>query len=158
MKMKSHFFWCLLVSFLVISCTKDSLTEEEIAVTESVPLLEAEVLDLVNAYRVENGLQELQFSTVAYLQAAEHNDYMVLQGKLSHDHFSKRASTISANTNAEYVGENVAMRYTTAQEALQGWIESASHLKTMTDTFTHTGVSVKKGPEGVLYYTQLFYR
>ncbi|MBT8320362.1 MAG: CAP domain-containing protein, partial [Eudoraea sp.] len=99
-----------------------------------------------------------EFSVVAYEYANAHNDYMIAKGDLSHDHFSSRASNIASETNAEYVSENIAKDYPSAQEAFEGWLNSPNHRKTMEGEFTHTAVSVKVDDGGNYYYTQLFYR
>ena len=104
------------------------------------------------------GQPELKYSVVAYGYANEHTDYMIQKGALSHDNFSNRAASLTADTDAEEVAENVAKDYSTAIEAFQGWMSSSSHRSTMENNFTHTAISVKKDSEGNLYYTQLFYR
>ena len=79
-------------------------------------------------------------------------------GGISHDNFSARASGIATEVNAEYVAENVATDYDTAQEAFEGWMKSSSHKKTMEGDFTHTAVSVKKASNDKYYFTQLFFK
>ena len=104
------------------------------------------------------GVTALEFSSVAYIYANEHTDYMIAKGNLSHDNFSARASSISSQENAEYVAENVAKDYATAVEAFENWLDSANHRKTIEGEFTHTAVSVKKDVQGKFYFTQLFFR
>ncbi|MEX0273444.1 MAG: CAP domain-containing protein [Flavobacteriaceae bacterium] len=149
---------CLFMVFVLGSCSKEVLPETETGGVESIVEMEQEVLSLVNEYRAEKGMGALQFSEVAYKHASDHNDYMVSKGKLSHDNFSARASKISISANAQHVGENVAKDYYSAEDVLQAWVNSPNHNKTLTDTFTHTAISVKKNTEGTLYFTQLFYR
>jgi len=88
------------------------------------------------------------------IDANEHNNYMISSGSLSHDNFSARAAKISSKESAEYVAENVAKDYETAEEAFQGWLKSTNHRSTMEGEFTHTAVSVKKTNTGKFYYTR----
>lgn len=120
--------------------------------------MEQELLNLVNSHRNSLGFSSLAFSEVAYSYASDHTDYMIAMGSLSHDNFSARASSISEEVNAEYVSENVAKDYISAQQVLDGWMASPNHRKTLEGEFTHTAVSVKKDASGTFYYTQLFFR
>lgn len=156
--MKLHLARVLVIGLVVFSCTTDSDYTPEPVKTTNMVAVEAEVLEMVNTHRQNLGYNPLEFSEVAYSYANDHNDYMAATGKLSHDNFSARASSIAEEVNAEYVAENVAKGYTSAAGAFENWIESPSHRKTMEDNFTHTAVSVKVSEDGVYYYTQLFYR
>ena len=141
-----------------VSCTKEQTGSVQYEVNQNAVAVEAALLEVVNTHRVALGYNALEFSQVAYEYANSHNDYMIAKGGLSHDHFSSRASNIAAEANAEFVSENVAKDYPTAEQAFQGWLDSPNHRKTMEGEFTHTAVSVKKDPQGNYYYTQLFYR
>ena len=143
--------------FMAFSCSKE--TNEDISiVAENDVVIESELLDIVNDYRTSLGYTKLEHNVIAYEQANSHNDYMIANGSLSHDNFSARASTISLELNVEFVAENVAKDYTSANEAFKGWLASSSHKTTMEGEFTHTAVSVKKDSNNNLYFTQLFFR
>ncbi len=155
----------LFLRLLLFTCTLFTLscTTEELAETNTVEAfkdtrLEAEIMELVNAHRSTLGLGKLNFNEVAYIYAAEHNDYMIAKDSLSHDNFNQRASKISSEANAERVGENVAKNYSSAESVFNGWLKSASHKKNIEDTYTHTGISVKKNSKGDLYFTQIFFK
>ncbi|UWX54801.1 CAP domain-containing protein [Maribacter litopenaei] len=120
--------------------------------------LEQELLTVVNDHRNSLGLNQLEFSVVAYKYANKHTDYMISKGSLSHDNFSARASSINSEVTVQMVAENVAKDYDTAMEAFEGWYNSSSHKKTMEGDFTHTAVSIKKNVQGEFYFTQLFYK
>ncbi len=152
--------FAVLASFvlLFISCTKDSSEAEIFVASENSPVMEQQLLDLINDHRAKLGQPVLQHSKVAYEYANDHNDYMIQKGALSHDNFAQRAASISAETSAEKVAENVAKDYSNAADAFQGWLSSSQHKSTIEDNFTHTAVSVKKDAGGNYYYTQLFYR
>ncbi len=156
MKLNGLLLACLLC--IVVSCTEETQEVTLYEVNPNAVQVEQELLQVVNEYRTSLGYNTLEYSTVAYEYANAHNDYMIAKGGLSHDHFSSRASNISSETNAEYVSENVAKDYPSAQQAFEGWLNSPNHKKTMEGEFTHTAVSVKVDEAGNYYYTQLFYR
>lgn len=156
--MTRHYFALVLFVCTLASCTKESMETANIVEAENIPEIEQELLEVVNQHRLSLGQNSLEFSSVAYLLANEHTDYMMTVGSLNHDNFSKRASTISTEVDAEFVAENVAKDYLNASEAFSGWLTSSSHKKTMEGEFTHTAVSVKRNEEGNLFYTQIFFR
>ena len=158
MKMRLLLAVAVLFVLLANSCSKENSSEVNTPVPQNVIAFESELMEMVNAHRVDQGNNPLQFSAVAYEYANNHTDYMINKGSLSHDNFSSRASSITSETNAEAVAENVAKDYPTADAAFQGWMESSGHRKTLEGDFTHTAVSVKKDSQGNYYYTQLFYR
>lgn len=157
--MKSRLLFAILaVVFVAGSCSTDPINETEIPTAANAVEVEHELLGIVNAHRIAMGQSVLEFSPVAYEHANAHSDYMVSTGQLSHHNFSARAMMISEQTNAEFVGENVAKGYPSAAEAFSKWMDSPSHKETMEDDFTHTAISVKVDNNGIHYYTQLFYR
>ena len=158
MKMRLLRAVAVLFVLLTISCSKESGSEVNTPTVQNVVAMESELIEMVNAHRLDQGNNLLQFSAVAYEYANKHTDYMINNGSLSHDNFSLRASSISSETNAEEVAENVAKDYLTAEEAFHGWMNSSGHRETLEGDFTHTAVSVKKDGQGNYYYTQLFYR
>ncbi len=158
MKMRLQFAISVLFVLLASSCSKESVSNTDIPIAENAVQVERELLTLVNDHRRTLGLQDLEYSAVAYEYANGHNDYMISKGALSHDNWEDRASKISSEVNAKAVGENVAKDYPSASVALAGWLASSDHKNTIEDNFTHTAISVKKDSAGNLYYTQLFYR
>ncbi|MDX1332296.1 MAG: CAP domain-containing protein [Robiginitalea sp.] len=157
MKMKLQQALMVLFVGLALSCSKEPADPAVIPVAENVPAVESELLELVNAHRTSLGYNPLSFSQLAYEYANEHTDYMVSTGTISHYNFSARASSIAKAANAQAVAENLARDYPSAEKALEGWLASDSHRKTMEGEFSHTAISVKKDPNGTLYFTQLFY-
>lgn len=140
------------------SCSKESAEPLVVAHALSSPKIEQELLGIVNTHRMSLGYSSLAFSPEAYEYASDHTDYMIASGSLNHDNFSARASRLSQEVNAEFVAENIAKDYDTAQQAFNGWLESSGHRKTMEGDFTHTAVSVKEDASGNYYFTQLFFR
>ena len=148
----------LLFMFVLGSCSTESLEQANIVEAANALEVEHQLLDIVNDHRSTLGYNKLNFSKIAYDHANRHTDYMIAKGTINHDNFKVRASDISSAVNAVYVSENVAKDYDSASEAFQNWLASPEHRKTIEGEFTHTAVSVKRNPEGELYFTHLFYR
>jgi len=158
MKMRTQYIALVLFVCTLASCGKESADTIEIIETENAKEIEQELLKEVNEHRTSLGQNTLEFNAVAYIHANAHTDYMMAIGAINHDNFSKRASDISSEVNAEFIAENVAKDYSTASAAFQGWLNSATHKRTMEGEFTHTAVSVKKSSDGTLFFTQIFFR
>ncbi len=158
MKIRLQSALLVLFVFLAASCTKESTEDTNIPISANAVLVEQQVLEIINDHRISIGQKPLDYSSVAYRYANDHNDYMIAKGSINHDHFNVRASAISQQTQAESVAENIARNYDTAEEAYENWMQSASHRETLEGDFTHTAVSVKMDSAGNYYFTQLFYR
>ncbi len=172
--MKNYFpLTVLLLGLFLTSCTQEAyiVSESEtealyesleahadVAGEDNLTDMETAILDLVNEHRAVQGANALQFSSVAYAEANTHTDYMIATGKLSHDHFSKRAQNIATQVQVKLVAENVAKEYGSAAEVVTYWLGSPDHRKSIEGDFTHTAISVKADASGNLYFTQLFYR
>ncbi len=166
--MKLQYAFLFLFLAALTSCTSPSIQEEEAlfedddtsieSVEVNVSTIENEVFDAVNTHREEMGLTKLAFSSEAYKYAEEHNEYMIAEGKISHDNFNSRANSLANETGATVVKENVAKNYPKAEQAMNGWLNSQSHKNTIEGDFTHTTISVKADDKGKLYYTQLFFK
>lgn len=154
----------LTIAFLSLLMTLTSCStatqDEEVAIYEkaSVSSIEEEVMELVNEYRVSQGLNTVEFDNVAYTYAESHNQYMIEQGVISHDNFNKRSSKLTVEAKANFVSENVGKDFVTAQGVVNAWINSPTHKKVMEGDFNYTAISVKEDSNGVLYFTQLFYK
>jgi uncharacterized protein YkwD len=157
MKKRMRFAFAAVFMCLLFSCSKETVNQEDIPVAVNMVAVENELLQLVNQHRNTLGYPGLSFSAVAYDYANSHTDYMISTGTLSHHNFSARASQITSEVNAKAVAENVAKDYSSAEKALEGWLGSEAHRKTMEGDFSHTAVSVKQDANGNLYFTQLFY-
>lgn len=160
--MKTYFFLLLAFALTMTSCSTEEMVQEE-ELFESTKLVsmttpEEELFEMINHYRIENGYNPLVFSAEAYQIAQEHNAYMITEGKISHDNFSKRASKLAKETNAVFVAENVAKDFGTNQGALNGWLNSNSHKKTIEGDFSHSAVSISISGNGKPFFTQIFYR
>ncbi|WP_372746350.1 CAP domain-containing protein [Lutibacter sp.] len=165
--MKSFFQPLLLVaifSFVLFSCSQE---DDGIYFTESVEEydldnvsyseLETEILTLVNNYRESIGLTSLSNLDIVSSVADGHTNYMIENGKVSHDNFDQRSQALMTNASAKSVAENVAYGYTTAQGVLDGWLNSASHKAVIENpNFTHFGISTETNASGRNYFTHIF--
>ncbi|PKB42865.1 Cysteine-rich secretory protein family protein [Cellulophaga sp. RHA19] len=146
----------LIFSFALTSCSKDNLDDE--LSTKSSAELENELFAQVNKHRESIGKQPLLKSTIAKQYAEKHCIYMATTKDLSHANFEERAKAISEKTGANYISENIANSYKSAQETITSWLQSDGHKANLEGDYTHTGISVMYEQDGDYYYTQLFYK
>lgn len=148
--------------FSLTSCSKDNDEEMNSAdlATKLSPVeyssIEIEVLELVNAYRAQQGLSELVYLDEGSIQAASHNQHMIENDEVCHDFFGNRYQALVNSVNAKAVSENVAFGYRTAEAVVNAWIKSDGHHKNMMGEHTHFGISVKEGKDSKLYFTNIF--
>lgn len=153
-----------LISFLLFSCAKEDdgiYFDETAEVIDTVNVtysdIELEILDLVNAHRAELGMKALNSLDIVSGVADGHTNYMIEVGQINHDNFGERAQILMKNAKAKTVAENVAYGYSTAQGALNGWLNSDAHRKVIENpNFTHFGISTKSDNNGRNYFTQIF--
>ncbi|WP_457617226.1 CAP domain-containing protein [Lutibacter sp.] len=150
----------LFVTTLQISCTKNDDEIDLSALTETTyeySKIELDILDLVNKHREGIGLLPLNKLDIISAVAFEHTDYMVKVNRVNHDFFAERQEELVTKAKAKSVGENVAFGYSTAEEVVSAWLQSASHKSLIENpNFTHFGVSTKQNSNGINYFTQLF--
>lgn len=165
MKNFTYSFWLLVFCAISLtSCSKESIEEIDTADMSAkvAPFVyttfEVEVLQLVNSYRIDNGLSELDFLDAVSWQAEDHNSHMVAMNEVCHDDFGDRYTALVSTVQAKAVSENVAYGYGTAQAVVKAWIKSDGHRKNMEGNFTHFGISVSKNSEGKYYFTNIFVR
>ncbi len=137
-----------------ISAMKTKI-EEEVVLSDE----EQRTLDLINEYRIENGLTALkpfsELQDVAKLKAEDlvNNEYF--------SHTSANLGTpfeMLKNNNVSYkiAGENLAGS-TTPEKAVQAWIESTSHRENiLEEKFEYTGIYVLESPVYGRIFVQLF--
>lgn len=152
------------ISFLT-SCSSesesidDSTTNTVAASTESNyshSTFELELLDLVNEYRVSQGLNALDIIEHISYVASGHDDYMITTNTVNHDNFTDRKTNMQQVLGATRVGENVAYGFSTPEAALNAWINSDSHRANLQGDYSHFGIAVKDNSEGRKYYTNIF--
>ena len=115
------------------------------------------MVDVVNNYRVSQGLSALTLINHISYKSEEHNDYMIEKNVVNHDYFNQRASNIKSVLGAVTVGENIAYNFSTPNSALHAWLQSPGHKENIEGDYTHFGVSISINPaNGKKYYTNIF--
>ena len=163
--MKTNFFRIMLpltILFTIVSCSPDSSedvssADNKIIVTYDYNDTEAQLVTLINDYRVSQGLNALQVVNHISYKSKEHNEYMIDNNVVNHDYFEQRSNNIIHVLGAERVGENIAYNYVTPESAMAAWLNSPGHKANILGDYTHFGISVTVNTEtGRKYYTNMF--
>lgn len=129
----------------------------EIPKTENISVLEQEIIDLTNEYRVSLGLNELEedsrLTDIARIRSQEivtNWSHIRADGSMYSD--------MIRDIDYDYycIGENLARYQKTPEEALKMWKESPSHNENLVGEYTKIGVGVYEDKDGNLYYAQIF--
>lgn len=150
--------------FMMISCSKDEAADsaqlmpsEKIITNYNYNEEELALADLINAYRVSLGKNELQIVNHISYKSEEHNDYMIVRKEVNHDYFEARSNNIIQLLGAVKVGENVAFNFSTPNAVLHAWLASSGHKLNIEGDYTHFGISITTDPEtGKKYFTNMF--
>lgn len=150
-----------LIALFTYSCTSDEFDEQRIdqsalQQTPKTKIIEVEILELINAYRIEKNLNSLNNLSVIKSVAYTHTDYMVSINQVSHDNFYQRKASLVSNVSAVKVSENVAYAYSSAQSVVSAWLNSPGHKATIEGDFTDFDISAEKNSEGKWYFTNIF--
>lgn len=136
-----------------------SSTEELLlSSTEVHSPTEAALFQLINDYRINSDMNPFVFDSISLYFAREHSTYMASKGTTSHAKFGTRAEQISKLSGAEFVAENVAKDYDTIELAFDAWLESNGHRENIEGDYTHSAIGIVENKDGVLYFTQLFFK
>ena len=156
------------VSIAMNSCSTDNddkktdvetevvVTPETIVKTYNYSDIESETMRLINEHRLSIGLNALKIQNHISYKSLEHNKYMIQKNDMNHDNFSSRSENIMRLLGAKKVGENVAFRYKTAAEVVQGWLNSPGHKENIEGDYTHFGIAVTSDASGDKYFTNIF--
>jgi uncharacterized protein YkwD len=152
------------IVFTMNSCSSDSSeTATDIssastqkAMTYTYNSTEIETMALINAYRVNIGLNELKEINHISFKSEEHDNYMITNNVVNHDDFVSRSENIMKVLGAKSVAENIAYNYNSPQAAFDAWLKSPSHKANIEGNFTHFGLAVRVSAEGKKYYTNIF--
>jgi uncharacterized protein YkwD len=150
-----------LVALLTFSCSTEDFPEETIN-TASLPVppeaktIEIEILELLNAHRINLGLEPLTNHNTIKAVAYTHTDYMVESNNVGHDNFFQRKNSLIDNANATKVSENVAYAFSSAQSVVNAWLDSDGHRSNIEGDFTDFDISAEQNEEGRWYFTNIF--
>lgn len=157
------------LSFAVFSCSKDddasdesnqeqgTTDEETDGSTDEISVAD-EIFKLVNEHRQSQGLAVLERSATADQLAVEHTQYMIGQGRISHDNQDDKFNTLKEKESARGFGENVAAGQNSAKSVMSAWLNSEGHRGNIEGNYTHIGIGAIEDQNGNYYYTQIFYR
>ena len=123
--------------------------------TEEIKEMSFAIFKRLNEYRVENDLSILQWSDKVYDIATEHNDYMKVQGEISHDLFKERFEGFRfANENVAFYGGYDVNTEEGADLFMVMWKNSPEHDVNMkANEPTHGAVSVLFDVNRQRYYS-----
>ncbi|WP_408023965.1 CAP domain-containing protein [Tenacibaculum sediminilitoris] len=142
---------------MYISCSSNSDNLDTLTSTSNSDY-EIEILKLINQHRKSKELLEFEILEIIKSQTDEHTDYMIAQGKISHDNFNQRADYLKNKANAMTIAENVASGYSSAEAVVNGWLNSEGHRKNIEGNYSHFNLTAKKNKNGSWYYTNIFIR
>ncbi len=131
--------------------------------------LEREVIDVVNGTRASSGAPGLEAHDAMMRAAREHADELARRGVLDHESTEPGRTTFAQRLAAAgapawtLAGENlIQLPYVAidvADEAVTGWLGSASHRAQMLEpSYTDTGVGIARDASGNWHVVQLFIR
>lgn len=151
----------VLIAMLSFSCSTDSLDETAENTTTNIvvpetKVIEIEIVELINDYRLSMGLNPLNNMKLIKSQAYSHTDYMIEHDNVSHDNFYQRKTYLINNAGANKVSENVAYGFTTAQSVVNAWLNSPGHRENIEGDFTDFDISAEQNSQGKWYYTNIF--
>jgi uncharacterized protein YkwD len=92
-------------------------------VAENAEAFVHRLIELVNDYRLEQGLPPLRPADELVALAEEHSEAMAAQRVLTHEGFRARY----ARAGSKVCVENLGWNHRTAQALLEGWRQSPSH-------------------------------
>ncbi|MDF2192835.1 CAP domain-containing protein [Paraflavitalea sp. CAU 1676] len=122
------------------------------------PALEDQILTLVNQHRKKMGLAPLQSNSVIETEARRHTVSMASKKTpFGHNGFNYRSKVITTKVQGiTATAENVAYGSRSAQEVVEGWLNSPGHRKNIEGRYRLTGIGVARDSKSTLYFTQIF--
>jgi uncharacterized protein YkwD len=119
-----------------------------------------DILYYINRYRASLGKQPLQWNDAIYAQAERHSANMATRRTaFGHTGFSERVAAIRSQLGfIPASAENVAYGQQSAQEVVNGWINSSGHRKNIEGDYNLTAVGTATARDGSIYFTQIFIR
>lgn len=154
-------FLAIVVLLGFSSCSTETSIDDQIDAI-SLPIapeakqIEIEIMELINAYRINEGLNALNDHNTVKAVAYTHTDYMRVVNNVSHDNFFQRKQSLQANASANIVSENVAYGFNSAESVVNAWVNSPTHRDTIEGDYTDFDVSAEQNNEGQWYFTNIF--
>ena len=118
------------------------------------------MLDALNLYRQENGLEPLRYSKTLETTIDAHVYDLWARDFFDHvnpDGLRPSDRAVEGGFCHRYVGENIAAGQKTLDRVMQAWIDSEPHrLNLLEERYIYVGVGVFTDPDGRIYWGQLF--
>jgi uncharacterized protein YkwD len=133
-----------------------------ISTSSDLPPVASEVVDLTNAERLRAGLNALTVNARLTYAAQLQADQCARLGRIDHvlpeAPYPRPEDRITASGYEwRAYGENLAMGYPRAADAVQGWMESPDHrANLLSSVFAEIGVAYTVDSAGRTYYVQVF--
>lgn len=121
--------------------------------------LAADLLERHNRIRIDRDLPPLSYSPKLTQAAREQVSGMIAMGKIRHKGTdgSKPSDRVErAGYRFVTVGENVASGQETAEEVMEGWMNSPGHKRNILGEFRELGASKAEDDEGLAYWCVVF--
>ena len=143
------------------SCSSEDTLDDQINAIEvseapQAKQIEIEIMELINNYRITQGLNALNQHNIVKAVAYTHTDYMIEVNNVSHDNFFQRKQSLEVNAHANLVTENVAYGFNSAASVVNAWLNSPSHKENIEGNYTDFDVSAEMNIEGKWFFTNIF--
>ncbi len=121
--------------------------------------MEEDVLTGINAYRATQALSPLTMNSFIREECRTHSENMA-DGTVpyGHDGFIDRTDRIIAELGSGDFAENVNLGGNSAEAVVNSWLNSSAHKANIEGDYDLTGVGIAKDSDGLLYFTQIFYK
>ncbi|MFP4846344.1 CAP domain-containing protein [Winogradskyella sp. PE311] len=142
------------------SCSTEDIAEDidaiEVPLAPQAKQIEIEIMELINAHRINEGLNTLNNHNTVKAVAFTHTDYMIEVDNVSHDNFFQRKESLQLNADANIVSENVAYGFNSAESVVNAWLNSPNHKLNIEGDYTDFDISAEQNNDGRWYFTNIF--
>ncbi len=122
--------------------------------------LAQQVFELTNEERANEGIEPLVWNDKLAQAGADHCQDMIDRNYFAHnspDGLTPGARATIAGYSWLWVGENIAKGYPTAEEVMEGWMNSPDHKDNiLRPQFKEIGIAVRFDAMGIAYWAQEF--
>lgn len=161
MKRPTLWFMALAILLTTLSCSTEDINHkpENVTIDFVIPepkVIEIEILELLNNYRLSLGLNTLDQFGLIRSQTFSHTEYMIETSNLSHAKFNQRSTFLKDNAGANRVSENIAYGYSSPESVVNAWLNSDSHRGAIEGDYTHFDITAAQDENGYWYFTNIF--
>ena len=143
--------------FLGFSCEDDGNGNGD---NDELKQMEEDVLVLINAYRVDTlQMSSLTMNSFIREECRTHSENMA-DGTVpvGHEGVTERSARIKEELGLGIIAENVSVGANSAEAVVNSWLNSSAHKANIEGDYDLTGVGIAKDSNGLLYFTQIFYK